>query len=223
MTVGDIGSIVSIVLAIVAIALAITFFRMSSQLSEAAKNAAERIGGSVERLEKLFDKLYSDTFALMKDSYQDMRKHVWPEGAEVGDNVITEAEKMTDLKLNIIKQNLDSALDVVLDKQMKTEAEIAEVRGSVRELVDRTIAESRRVEEEVLEETIREHIVRQLRLSTSPRGNIQADAIVKLLSEKFPGRGIVEELEKMKDDGVISYEGTDIGLGPSTEIRLKIH
>jgi phage terminase small subunit len=219
MTVGDIASIVSIVLAIVAIALSITFFRMSSQLSEATKNASDRIGASVDRLEKLFDKLYSDTFALMKDTYQDMREHAWPEGTKVGDKVIAEAEKKTDEKLDILKQNLAIQLDKVLDNQIRTEAEVTKVKDSVRDLVGRAITESRKAEEQAREETMREHIVRQLKVLVSPEGYVRADTIVKSLTEKFPGTKIVHELVKMRDDGIISYQGG--GLGPTTEIRLE--
>jgi hypothetical protein len=219
MTVGDVASIVSIVLAGVAIALSITFFRMSTQLSEEAKNAAQRIGNSVDRLEKLFDKLYSDTFSLMKDTYQDMRKHAWPEGAKVSGELMTEAERKTDEKLNLLQKNLAMQLDKVLSKQMRTETEVAKVKNDVQELVGRAISESRKVEEQAREETMRDHIIRQMGLLMRPEGYVRADTIVDSLSQKVPGTIIIRELMKMRDDGVISYQGS--GLGPTTEIRLE--
>lgn len=219
MTAADVASVASIVLAIVAIALSIIFFRMSSQLSEQAKSAAERIGSSVERLEGLFNMLYSDTFALMKDTYQDMRKHAWPEGTKVSDDLMTEAEKKTDEKLNVLKENLADQLDQVLSKQMRTESEIARVKKDVQDLVGRAISESRKVEEQAREETMRDDIIRQLRLLAGRKGHVRADTLVTSLTPKFNDRSIIRELLKMKDDGIISYP--EPGLGPSSEIQLE--
>jgi len=63
-----IASITSVILAVGAIWLSITFYRMSSAASKATEEAAKGISASVERLEKLFDKLYSDTFSMMRDT-----------------------------------------------------------------------------------------------------------------------------------------------------------
>lgn len=62
------ASLASLVLAVVAIWLSIVFFKLSSRASEATTEAAKGIASSVERLEKLFDKLYSDTCSMMRDT-----------------------------------------------------------------------------------------------------------------------------------------------------------
>lgn len=63
-----IASIASLILAVGAIWLSVVFFRMSDAASKATTEAAKDIAASVERLEKLFDKLYSDTFSMMRDT-----------------------------------------------------------------------------------------------------------------------------------------------------------
>ncbi|MDS4025786.1 MAG: hypothetical protein RKO25_02155 [Candidatus Contendobacter sp.] len=72
-----VSSIASLILAVGAIWLSIVFYRLSSQASQATTEAAKGIDASVQRLEKLFDKLYSDTFSMMRDTVTDMRKHIW--------------------------------------------------------------------------------------------------------------------------------------------------
>jgi hypothetical protein len=71
-----IASVASLILAIVAIWLSITFYKMSSTAARATEDAAKGISASVERLEKIFDKLYSDTFSVMRETVTDMRKHI---------------------------------------------------------------------------------------------------------------------------------------------------
>lgn len=72
-----IASITSLILGVLAIWLSITFYKMSAKESKNAENASAQMKSSVDRLEKLFDKLYSDTFSMMKDTVSDMRKHIW--------------------------------------------------------------------------------------------------------------------------------------------------
>jgi hypothetical protein len=72
-----IASIVSLVLAVGAIWLSIYFYNLSNQASNEIKTAAKDISSSVEKLEKLFDKLYADTFSMVKDTVSDMRKYIY--------------------------------------------------------------------------------------------------------------------------------------------------
>lgn len=52
-----IASVASLILAVGAIWLSVVFYKMSVAASNATTEAAKGIGASVERLEKLFDKL----------------------------------------------------------------------------------------------------------------------------------------------------------------------
>ena len=57
------ASIASLTLAVIAIWLSVSFYRMSSRAAQSTTEAAKDVAVSVERLEKLFDKLYSDSFS----------------------------------------------------------------------------------------------------------------------------------------------------------------
>ena len=87
-----IASIVSVLIGGLAIWLSLTFYKMSTQLSQDAKEASKGISASVERLEKVFDKLYTDTFSMVKETMSDMRKHIWPGKTAEDDQIAEEAE-----------------------------------------------------------------------------------------------------------------------------------
>lgn len=90
-----ISSIASLILAVGAIWLSVVFFKMSDAASKATTEASKDIAASVERLEKLFDRLYSDTFSMMRDTVTDMRKHIWnnPKSDLLERNEISDAVK----------------------------------------------------------------------------------------------------------------------------------
>jgi hypothetical protein len=94
-TISLVASIASLVLAVLAIWLSIVFYKMSIAAASTTTEAAKGISASVERLEKLFDKLYADTFSIMRDTVSDMRKHIWPtdETSVQPDKAVEEVEK----------------------------------------------------------------------------------------------------------------------------------
>jgi hypothetical protein len=129
-TISLVASVVSVIIAGFAIWLSVTFYKMSSRSSENIKKSADQIDSTVTRLESLFDKLYSDTFSMMKDTVSDMRKHIWKSPIDVEkdiDNKIKEEfsykiEKLlkqqtgTDIKVNKLAQDIGGLLENALKK-----------------------------------------------------------------------------------------------------------
>ena len=220
-TVSLIAAVASLVLAIVAISLSIVFYRMSSQLSESAKDAAKDIGASVQKLEKLFDKLYTDTFSIMKDTVTDMRKHIWPteSSSEKREKQMDrEAEMKADQKVEALKAQVQENIEDLLKRSKLTEARLGEVKGEMSKIMDNVISKSRKAEHEAREETLRENIIRIYTNKERGKGYVRADVIVNKLRSEFDARNVVEEIKKMREEGVLSFD--DELLGPSTEIRL---
>ncbi len=217
-----ISSIAALILAIVAIALSIAFFRMTSELSTSAKEAAKGIGSSVEKLEKLFDHLYADTFSMMRDTVSDMRKHIWPDESVDAKKLADEAEKLADKKVNEVKKNIDADLSQLLRKQRVTDKRLSTVTDEMRELIDRAITDSRRVEREASEETTKKHVLLELRHLLLNKPHVTADEVVtKLRSSEVSVISIVEELKELAREGRIGLSETP--LGPETEITLTEH
>src|SRR5579862_186066 len=162
-----ISSLVSVFLGGFAIALSLVLYRWSSQAAERSQEAARNIESSVKRLEQLFDKLYADTFSMVKDTYTDIRQHMWPE-VRPSDQVDEVAERKADEKVAVVKESIDTELTRLLEKQTHTDAQLQLLTGEVRSLLNRAITETRRIEEEARDESVREVILRQLEALDTP-------------------------------------------------------
>jgi len=75
--VGLVAGVMSVILGGFAVWLSVQFYRWSNDASAKIEAASQDIAANVKRLDSLFDRMYSDTFALVRDSYDDMRKSIW--------------------------------------------------------------------------------------------------------------------------------------------------
>lgn len=214
-----IASCTSVILAIVAIVLSIIFFRMSLGFSESAKEASKSISACVERVEKLFDKLYADTFSMMKETYSDMRKHMWPEESTNTDKITEEAEIKAEEKISSLKSEMDKELLKMFQKQKITDTKLSSTRDEMRHLLDKAISSSRRLEIEAREETVRDQIRRLIKRLQRENQKVSAGRIVEKLSISFPQNKVINEIEEMAREGELSL--SDALLGPKTIITLS--
>jgi hypothetical protein len=212
------AAIASLTMAVVAIALSIVFYKMSSYYSERADEAAKDIGASVSKLEKLFDRLYSDTFSMVKESYSDMRKHAWGESAAETPDILEAADKQAEAKIDALRKEIGKQVGEVLKGQKLADGQIVEISSQLNQLVNNAIDDSRNVEHEAREETIRESILKLIRMRSPRRNIMRAVDIVGLLSNEFPQAAILQELRHLRRDNLTVWEGND--LSPNTEIRL---
>lgn len=219
-----IASIASLILAVGAIWLSIVFFRMSNEASKATTEAAKGIDASVQRLEKLFDKLYSDTFSMMKETVSDMRKHIWNVDEESvssedeKNKILEEADRKADEKVSEIKSALDKQLNDILNRQKIADGKVSDIGKELENLLENAIQTSRMVESEAREETIRNHILSEIR-KTRRIGKIAiARDLVDKLGDFLPLQRVVTEIERMKAEGILHFE--DEELSPSSKIRL---
>lgn len=225
------ASIASVILAIVAIWLSIAFFRMSSQLSEGTREAAKGIGASVERLEKLFDKLYADTFSMMRDTVSDMRKHMWPDNASPDEKITEEAEKRAEEKTAALKEQIQQEVGRMLHRQRITDEKVTSLSHEMQTLLERAISGSRRLEREAREETLRDRIsravaeIRQRNRSRGRSAGVTAGQLVDRLEKDIPPSRLILELEKMAEERRIGVSERPIGpdtlitFGPADEPR----
>lgn len=70
-------AIASILLAILSAVLTIVFFFKSSKSQEDVTKAASKINDKTDYLEKLFDKIYKETFSLVREHSLAMQKHIF--------------------------------------------------------------------------------------------------------------------------------------------------
>jgi hypothetical protein len=67
-----VASIVSVVLGGYAILLSFLFYRMTESGQREIEKASRDIASSVEKVEELFDRMYTDVFGLFRDSYNNL-------------------------------------------------------------------------------------------------------------------------------------------------------
>lgn len=215
-----VASVASLIVSIGAIWLSIVFYRLSTDASKATTEAAKGIGASVERLEKLFDKLYSDTFSMMRDTVSDMRKHIWPTDTQEQDKAVEEVEKKADEKITALQSAVEKQVSEMLQRQKIADDKMGAIRNEVAHLLTRAIESSRQVESEAREETLRDNVLRTIRILQARKPKVTVDDVISRLRDSFPLPRVISELEKLKTDGRIVLD-SDGGLGPETEIRLQ--
>ncbi len=220
-----VSSIASLILAIGAIWLSFVFYKMSDEASKATTQAASDIDSSVQKLEKLFDKLYSDTFSMMKDTVSDMRKHIWngdENSGDIGDvnknTILEEADRRAEEKLQDIKSDFEEQLNKILHEQKVADGKVSNMSEDLKELLENVIQTSSVVESEAREETVRSHINKELRILLRRKRNITAAEVVDQLRSFIPIGKIVMELKEMKEEGILFFEGEEVL--PSTKIRF---
>ena len=223
-TISLLASLASLILAIVAIWLSFKFFEKTSDASEKTNEASKGINASVERLENLFDKLYSDTFTMMKDTVSDMRKHIW-NNDDKSDTKEThleeELEKKSQEKVDALKKELSNDLSHMFEKQHITDKKINNLKDELTTLIERAVSQTRTLESEAREETIREYLLRRMRLIKRRKRRILAEDLVDMAEKDgLNGRRILDELVKMKEDGLVDFEGDEVS-GPKVEIIVK--
>ena len=223
-----VSSIASLILAIIAIWLSFKFFEKSTEASEKTNEASKGISSSVERLEKLFDKLYSDTFSVMKDTVTDMRKHLWSDNSESADisKIEEEAEKKAEKRIVEIKEEMQKELNNILHRQhidrKVTEGKIDSIKDELSTLFEKAISESRDVELKAREETLREFILRKLKVSPTGRRRkvvTSEDFLQWAKAEDLPPHRIFREIENMEAEGLVRLSEPSI-TGPDVKIEL---
>ncbi len=222
-TISLIASLASLILAIVAIWLSFKFFEKSSEASEKTIEASKGISASVERLEKLFDKLYSDTFTMMKDTVSDMRNHIWnKDGKTVSkeEHIEEELEKKAEEKVDKLKTELSKDLTLMFEKQNITGAKLSSLKNELTGLIEKAVSQTRNLEIEAREETLRDYILRNCRIIKRRKRIIKADDLVeRASSDGLNPSKLLDELVKMKADGLVDFDNPEIRR-PDDEIRL---
>lgn len=197
-----VASIVSVAIAGFAIWLSVTFFRMSTKTSAHIDEAARAIASGVDKLEKLFDRLYADTFSMMRDTVSDMRKHIWPETGPTED-VSEIAEEKANGKIKEFRKEIKSELSTMLTKLGRTDTKLSGVEDNIERLIDRVIKQSRRVEKDALTETLRDQMLEKLRILSGERDTIDVETVLRSLRGKFSFSDILKGLIQLQKENII--------------------
>jgi len=209
-----IASVASLVLAVTAVWLSFRFFTLSSQSSNAIQRAASEIESGVNRLEALFEKMYSDTFGIVRDTYADIRKHAWPSEPEAAGPAAI--EERAEEKVAELRQETTQQISRLMNEIGSKDEQIAALQALVQTAID----QSRSAEVEAREETLREAVLRALE-----SGPMAAERLVSRLEQRgFDFYKAIQELQDMAQEGLVTWprykkEGRT-SLGPDDRVTL---
>lgn len=187
-----ISSVFSIVLGVLAIFLSIVFYRMSDKSSRDSEKSASNIEASVKKLEILFDKLYSGTFDMMKETVTDMRKYVYSND----DVQMANSEK---LSKEIYERTMAEVAATISEIKLNQKSE-----EEIQKLIMDVVVSSKQTEKDVMVSMVREEIISYLRVN----GKATYPDIRQYLEHKGTiinkDISLFDELKKLAEEGVIN-------------------
>ncbi|ELI5417815.1 hypothetical protein RRJ93_004453 [Vibrio parahaemolyticus] len=201
-----VSSLVSLIIGGFAIWLSVQFYKMSARSSEKLEQSSNNISNATERLEMLFDKLYSDTFSMVKDTMNDMRQHVWN-----SDSVLSKEED----RINKLREDLTKEINAELSNKLNGQ-NIPNIESKIEELVGKALHNSVSYESEQGSVQLLETITR---FANTGR-KITLTSLCDHLSVEEDS--IVGNLFRFKREGVIDWSGSSLsGNTPITFIGSK--
>jgi hypothetical protein len=207
-----VASIVSVIIGGFAIWLSVTFYKWSSEIAKETGEAAKSVSAGVERLEALFDKLYTGTFTVMADTVSDMRKHMWP-SKDTSVEQLTQIENRADEKISNLKLEVGEELSSVIHQLgEKTDQKIAGVEKRLAGLIDKAIQQTRQVETEAQEERhvaeAAKNIVKFLLSCRSQFPKVGVSRIIPQFAEKYSVPTITSALVLLQRSKLIEVDGS---------------
>lgn len=211
-----VASLVSLVIGGFAVWLSVTFYRLSNKVSEETKEAAKGISASVDRLETLFDRLYSDTFSMMRETVTDMRNHVW--GDKEKDSDIAELiEENSKQKIKEIKEEVTAEFANLMSQIGEKEDRIQIMQSEMQKLLDKAIKQTRKVEEEAQEEYSLADVLNSILAFVAEREYLTLGSI--RLHPKF--RGVYPFSALREAVSFLVKEGLLEAQGPEGQLKTK--
>lgn len=203
-----IASVVSVTLAIVAMGLAGFFYKLTKD--EAARNteAAARIEQSTGQLSTWFNRMYSDTFSLMREQFHGMQSQVFQQPT-TGRDGNEAAQAQADQQIEELKQLTDARITQILEQMQIADANLDTVREELTAVANTTIEQSRRVDANVKRDVVRAAILDTLR--TMPNMQMESGDLIGKLFQQHGARAVHNQIIEMSR-GTIPTLG---GLPPS--------
>lgn len=194
-----ISSITSIILGVIAIVLSILFYRMSEKMGRENEKVSTNIESNVTKLEELFNKLYTGTFDMMKETVSDMRKHVYKN--ENDNNSIDSDEKVLSATISSMSSEIERL------KSRKTDEK------EITNIVEEILTKSKKIESDLKNKRVKEEILSYLRVNGKVTyGDIDKYLRTKGLISENDG-ALFFELEKLSEEHITNnpFEKTDDG------------
>jgi len=121
-TLSMIANIASIILAIVSIGLSLYFFGVSYKANKETTQISGEIKNSTTKLEALFDRLYTDTFNMLKKQNDAMQRHIFKNLGDEDESTINNSDIELTV-ISIIVRNRKITFDTLCNQIKNTSKE----------------------------------------------------------------------------------------------------
>jgi hypothetical protein len=193
----------SIVLAVVALWLSVVFYRMSSNEAQRSQRSAEEISSNVQRLEALFNSMYSDTFSMMRETVTDMRAHVWKaQDEDKNGPSVNEQER-------VLIDSLIENIAEVSNRLGVTEGRLQELRTEVQPAVKSAIERSQNIT--VTTRGSRSDLMDRIRYTLDRNGPMTVDELFSrpLIRGHYDFDDVAKAIYNFRKNGILESTGPE--------------
>jgi len=210
-----VGSIASLILAIIAIWLSVKFFQLSENSARHLDSTAKSIELVINRVEPLLERLYSDTFSLVRDTMGDLRAHAWPIEHVEREAVLREVEQRAEAKVQEVREEVVRRIGE-LSVRVGVE-ERTELRQEMARVVETAIERSRGVESEARSEALFAELIRAHDMLADKGNPVTAAELIRALVPPFQFGDVADEFVELRRRGTLLWSGD---LTPSSLVTL---
>jgi hypothetical protein len=220
-----VSAALSTVLSIVALWLALYLYRMSNDQFNRAQQSATDMAATVAKLEDLFNRLYDDTFSMMRDTLTDMRAHIWPaSGSHTGlGDVLEQAERTAKDRMKEARSELLSQIATSSKQAGITESSVSSILDDLGPVVDRALDESseagavRSAKIAFISPLLRAHLLAGQRESA---GQFLGQLVSALHKYGFQRDDVINALSIARDEGWVAWSGNPGQVDDGTLVHL---
>lgn len=216
--VGIVAGLVSIILALVAIWLSMRFYTLSDGSSRRIGDATNNLLNSVDSLKTFVDKMYSDLFAMTRETVTDMRQSIWPRTDATDDGATEALRAATERQIQGVKAEVASEIETLARRVGLAADRVEELRADLAPVFSRALDKTRQLDDEESQLAAQNFVLAQLQDARAKGKRAIAEEVVVVGRERFPAARIVDAIEQLHAAGKILWSSKQ--LGPATELVL---
>lgn len=193
------GTILGVVLGGVAIWLSLYFFRRASESERRAVAVSQSITSSLEIIQQIHDKMYSDLFGMTKEAYDDIR-------AKAFDKTFSEPARQHAV-VDVAAINVDNAkiemqrnFDQILSRLDSTDNQVKALASITRPLIATAVDKGRAAAESARASATETDILNMLETES-----MSAESIMRRSATSHPTQGVIESIRRLYATGKITW------------------
>ncbi|HLM85629.1 MAG TPA: hypothetical protein VK272_05515 [Solirubrobacteraceae bacterium] len=212
--------VTSVALAVFAVWLSLYFFRQSGAQARLAKDSADEVARTVERLEKLWAAMYGESVAMMRDTVTDMREHVWRrEDLALEAEIRTRAEEVARAKISDARSELLAQISSSVQGAGVEQEHISELLDELQPAVSKALEDSSGAGAERTAQT--SFMVATMRAQLQERGPQDLRSLAAgMTTYGFDPSDVVHAARQARADGWLGWDGNPGKLDETTRLFL---